>query len=277
MTERPPHPHQGRVIHKEITIDADAKRVYEAWADPKKISSWFVDRAEGDMRTDDVVTWIFEQFGMSLPVTVYAREEDEYLAFGGELLGRPPSLQEVILESDGGRTTLRLANSGFSDDDEGTETMAGTDSGWSMALAMLKLQIERHAAGHRRHVLVMQPAKVEFADLATRFFTTDGLATWIGRSASLGSDPLEVGAAVTIETIDGPVIEGSILAKTGWELLVDWPAQNGAISFKGFNAGPGTRMVGATFDAWDLDEAAFGEVEAMLRSAIGRLAESLGA
>src|SRR5690606_23746181 len=49
MTREPPRPHVGRVVRKEIEITADAARVYEAWADPERIATWFVDRAEGDM------------------------------------------------------------------------------------------------------------------------------------------------------------------------------------------------------------------------------------
>lgn len=272
MTHEPPRPHQGRIIRKEITIDADAARVYEAWAAPDRIASWFVDRAEGDMRTDDVVTWIFEKFGMTLPIQVYKRVDGEYLAFGGEVPGRLPALQEIVLEQRGGKTVLRLANSGFGEDAEWDEEYAGTDSGWSMALALLKLSLERYPGGERRHTIVMQPAALEYDQLAPRYFTKAGLESWLASSAKLGADPITVGDAVEIVTTDGPTIEGTVLARSGWEVLIDWPARRGAVTFKGFSAGPGGRMVGATFDAWDADPASFDEVEGLLEKGVARLA-----
>ncbi len=275
MTEKPPRPHVGRVVRKEIAIDADAARVYEAWADPERIASWFVDRAEGDMRTDDVVTWIFEQFGMRLPVEVFAREDGRYLAFGGEPPGRPAALQEIELRPEGGKTVLRLANSGFGEGDAWDEELAGVDSGWEMALAMLKLSLERYPGRARRHTMVMHPASFEYEALAPRYFTAAGLESWLASDATLGAEPVGPGDRFEVVTRDGPTVSGSVAARSGWEVLIDWPDRSGALTLKGFSVGPQGRMVAAAFDAWDGDDASFAEVERMLEAAIPRLVSAL--
>ncbi len=267
-----PRRHVGRVVKKEIEIAAPANLVYEAWADPKRIAGWFVDRAEGDMRRDDLVTWIFEQFGYRLPVEVYEAVPDHKLVFGGEPDGRPVALQEVILESKGGKTRLYLANSGFGEGDVWDDEYEGVASGWQMALSLLKLYLEQHHGETRRHVLVMRPATFEYVDVFPLFATRDGLERWLGTGVSLGADPLTLGATVSLDLIDGPSLRGEVIAESPRELMLAWPERRGALTLKAFRAGP-TRMLGLAFDAWPDGDESFDEVARSLDGALGRLLE----
>ena len=269
--------HQGRAVEKEIRIDASPEAVWDAWAKPEEIARWFVDRAEGTMAAGTTVTWIFEQFGYRLPIEVYDAVPGEYLAFGGELPGRPPALQEVLIEREGGSTRLRLVNSGFLEGAEWDEELEGTDSGWELALATLKRYLERYPGRDRWQRLVMRPAgDVPYSAVIPLYTTGAGLESWLSSSARLGSEPLAAGDAVRLELGGGLALDGEVIARTSREVLLSWPELEGVLGLKTFRFGDG-RAVALSASAWPAPgssgegrlEAATAELEA----AVDRLAE----
>lgn len=274
--------HVGPVVRKEIAIDATPEEVWEAWAEPEGIARWFVDRAEGRMEAGATVTWIFETFGYRLPIEVYEAERGRTLVFGGEPPGRPPALQEVHVRQEGGSTLLRLANSGFYEEDE--EGVAGVDSGWDMALATLRHQLERYPGRRRVHHFVMRPARFEYGDAVPLFTTAKGLSRWLGPEAEVSPAPAELGSRVRVpaddELPDG--LRGEVLARTPWEVLVSWPEVDGVLGLKAFKMGEG-RAVALDFSAWpeggpeNAAEAGVGEeLRAALDRAVARLAAAVG-
>lgn len=269
--------HEGPVVRKEIAIDATPEEIWDAWAEPEGIARWFVDRAEGRMEPGATVTWIFESFGYRLPIEVYEAERGRKLVFGGEAPGRPPALQEVYVRQEGGSTLLRLANSGFAEDDE--EGKAGVDSGWEMALATLKHQLERYPGRTRVHHFVMRPAGFEYDDLVPLFTTAEGLGRWLAPEAEVEPSPAELGSRVRVPA-DGelPGLRGEVLARTPWEALLSWPELDAVLGLKGFRMGEG-RAVALDFSAWPEDGAegeVSDEVRAVLDRAVERLAAAVG-
>lgn len=267
--------HTGPVVRKEIAIDATPEEVWEAWAEPEEIARWFVDRAEGRMEAGATVTWIFETFGYRLPIEVYEAVRGRTLVFGGDPPGRPPSLQEVHVRQEGGSTVLRLANSGFAEEDE--EGRAGVDSGWEMALATLKHQIERYPGRSRVHHLAMRPARFEYADLVPLFTTAEGLGRWLASGAQVAPSPAEAGGAVRLPAAgDLPVgLRGEVLARTPWEVLLSWPELDAVLGLKGFRMGEG-RAVALDLSAWPAEGAEEG-VSDEVRRALDRGVEKLAA
>jgi len=62
--------HQGRMLRQEIRTTASPQRVWEAWADPARLSQWFADRARGEPRAGGTLTWCFDDFGHEFPYEV---------------------------------------------------------------------------------------------------------------------------------------------------------------------------------------------------------------
>lgn len=270
--------HVGPVVRKEISIDATPEEVWDAWAEPDGIARWFVDRAEGRMEPGATVTWIFETFGYRLPIEVYEAERGEKLVFGGEPPDRPPALQEVHVRQEGGSTVLRLANSGFAEDDE--EGFAGVDSGWEMALATLKHQLERYPERTRVHHITIRPARFEYDDLVPLFTTAEGLGRWLAPGAEVAPRPAELGSGVRVPASgELPVgIRGRVLARTPWEVLLSWPELDAVLGLKGFKMGE-DRAVALDFSAWPEAGAEDGVSEAVrtgLDRAVERLAAAVG-
>lgn len=269
--------HVGPVVRKEVSIDATPEEVWEAWAEPEGIARWFVDRAEGRMDAGATVTWIFETFGYRLPIDVYEAERGRTLVFGGEPPDRPPALQEVHVRQEGGSTLLRLANSGFHEDDE--EGFAGVESGWDMALATLKHQLERYPGRRRVHHFAMRPARFEYEDVVPLFTTAEGLSRWLAPGAEISPAPAAVGSRVRVPAEGGlPVgLRGEVLARTPWEVLLSWPEQGGALGLKAFKMGQ-DRAVALDFSAWPEtgEEGVGDEIGAALDRAVERLAAAVG-
>ncbi len=273
--------HVGPVVRKEIAIDATPEEVWEAWAEPDGIARWFVDRAEGRMDAGATVTWIFETFGYRLPIDVYEAERGRMLVFGGEPPDRPPALQEVHIRQEGGSTLLRLANSGFLEGDE--EGRAGVDSGWEMALATLKHQLERYPGRTRLHHLAMRPARFEYADLVPLFTTAEGLGRWLAAGAEVAPSPAELGSRVQVPA-SGELpagLRGEVLARTPWEVLLSWPELDGVLGLKGFRMGE-DRAVALDFSSWsgegpegDAEEGVSDAVRRALDRAVERLAAAV--
>lgn len=255
--------HAGRTVRKAIRIRATPQDVWNAWARARDIAQWFVNRCEGDMRTGDTVTWCFDEFEYRIPIEVFEAAEGRYLAFGGEAPGRPPALQEVELEQDGGWTILRLANSGFGEGAQWDEEYEGVDSGWDMALATLKVWLEEHAGEARTHALAMRPARFEYAALQPLYETRAGLESWLAESAELSDPELRAGTRVRLRLAGGGELSGECLVRTRTEALLSWPERRGVLGLKCFSMGP-QRMVALHFNGWGLPPDARGELSARL-------------
>lgn len=273
--------HVGRAVRKEIRIDASREAVWEAWAKPEEIARWFVDAAEGEMAPGETVTWIWERFGYRLPIEVYEAERGEYLAFGGRRPEGPPALQEVFVARDGGKTVLRLVNSGFLEGADWDEEIDGVDSGWELALATLARYLERYRGRDRWHLMEMRPVELfPYEAIVPLCTTRQGLEAWIGGTARPSVEPLERGGSVTLD-LGGDLrgqgggfrLDGEVLAAAPHEVLLSWPEVEGVLGLKAFRAGPG-RAVALDWSSW-AGEPPTSEIGSWLAAAADRLAAAV--
>lgn len=264
--------HVGRVVRREIRIDASPEAVWDAWADAEQIACWFVDSAQGEARAGEVVTWRFEHFGYEFPIPILEAVRGERLVLGGDIPGRPPTLQEVVLEKEGGTTILRLANSGFGEGAEWDDEYEGVDSGWHMALATLAHWLARYAPRRRTHLVAMRPARFEYAALQPLFDTAEGLSEWLAERARFDGERLVEGGEFALDLRDGQgTAAGRVLARTGRELLLEWPARNAVLGLKCFSMGPAGRFVALDLSAWSLDADERAATQRFLDAALERL------
>ncbi len=266
--------HTGRVVRKEIQLEASAREVWDAWADPDLIAKWFVDKAEGKAEPGQVMTWIFESFGYRIPVPILEAEPGKSLVIGGEMPGRPPFLQEIDLEQDGGKTVIRLANSGFGEGEDWDDEYEGVDSGWVMALTTLKHWLENFREQPRTHVICMRPVPFEYAQVQPLFTSVEGLSSWLGDDIALSPTPLTEGGILTVTLPGNEKLEGKVIARTHREVLVDWPRKNAVLGLKCFK-GPDGRTVALDFNAWGLLETDATWARKTMEELVDRLAAAI--
>jgi uncharacterized protein YndB with AHSA1/START domain len=263
--------HRGRIIRAEIRTKATPQQAYDAWADPEKIAHWFPDRAEGKAEPGATITWIFDKFNYRIPYEVLIAEPAEKFAIRWN---PPPGMNagvlEVTISKEGGETVIRLVNSGFREGAEWNEEFEGTDSGWRMALALLKHYLENYFGTPRASFLVMRPAEFSF-DQAVQFQrTAAGLKKWLTKSGEYG----EVGENFVLELEEGGKASGRVLAKTKRETTLGWDEIHGVLELKAFSMGP-QKMLCVRGCGWGLSAEKAKELEGQMERAVERLASAL--
>jgi uncharacterized protein YndB with AHSA1/START domain len=262
--------HERRVIRDEIKTSASPQQAWEAWADPAKISQWFVDRAEGKAEAGADITWFFDKFNMELHYKVLEAAPGERFAILWPGPMPPPGILEVIIEREGGETLIRLVNSGFREDAQLNEEYEGVVSGWHTSLALLREYVENYFGQPRTNILVMQPAQFEYSQVARYFREPELLAKWLTKSGSIG----DLGEDCKLVLRGGESVTGRVIARTQHEVAVSWPEVRATLELKSFSMGP-QRMLGIRGSGWSMDAKRAQEIEKQMTEAVARLAAEL--
>ncbi len=262
--------HERRIIRDEIKTSASPQQAWEAWADPAKISQWFVDRAEGKAEAGRDIKWFFDTFNLELSYKVLEAVPGERYAILWPGPMPPPGILEVIIEREQGQTLIRLVQSGFREGAEFDEEYEGVESGWHNALALLREYLENYFGQPRTSLLVIQPGQFEYATIARYFREPKFLAKWLTQSGEIG----EEGAACKLALHDGGPVNGRVIARTEHEVAVSWPEERATLELKSFSMGP-QRMLGVRVSGWSMEKKRAQEIEKQMTEAVGRLVSAL--
>jgi uncharacterized protein YndB with AHSA1/START domain len=173
-------------IDLTIEIDAPPEAVWEAISSAEELQRWFplnaeIEPGEGgtvtidwgpDIRgTGDIEVW---DEGRRL---VYVeRPWGEESAEDGQDDEAVRVAVDYTIEGSGGKTTLRMVNSGFSADADWDEYIDTLDSGWRYFLYNLKHYLEHHRGTARRMVWDRRKISIPKKDAWPVLFGGEGLA-----------------------------------------------------------------------------------------------------
>jgi uncharacterized protein YndB with AHSA1/START domain len=253
-----PRKHHGRTIRASTRIKTSPTRAWQAWADPQQIANWFVDRAEGEAKPGEVMTWFFDAFNYRQPVPIVeAKPGESFVAGSGETPGPQghPYLMEITISKEEGDTVVRLVNSGFSEDARFDDEYDGVVSGWQMALATMKHWLERFPNSRRRHRIVMEPASFTYEKLRPLYSTVEGRRRWLEPAIAADCD---------------------VVADSGREVLLAWDANDAVVGLKAFRMGP-QQMIALDFSTWAESPGDLDAIDHSLRAALQRLKAVLDA
>lgn len=266
--------HAGRVVRAELRTTAPPDRVYAAFADPESLSHWFTEAARGSAAAPGgTMTWVFERFGLEVVLDVLVAEKGKRLVLRCEPPGSLPNVLEVTIEhegKEGGRTLLRVVNSGFGDDAASDERRRGVDSGWAMALQVLRFYVERHFGERRLDFLAMRPARFDFAAAFARYTTTAGLRSWLAPDAATDGKTFSF-------TLGGRRLSGDVLVRTDFETALAAREVEGVFELKSIRTGPDAAALAVRASLWGADAAGRDALEREFGAALGRLAAALEA
>jgi uncharacterized protein YndB with AHSA1/START domain len=255
---------------REIRISSDPEAVWAAWAEPEHVRRWFSDDARGELKPGGEIVHEFEGHGEHRYRVIEVDAPDR-LVLEGEMDGRA-FRQVTEIRKEGGVTVLRLVHSGFGPADPDSEIVQGIDSGWTMALAVMKHYVEKHFGRDKKAVPVFRPARFEYGRLLNDLYLDgEGLARWLTESGT----GIQGGKPVRLRLESGRTVTGSVLALTDHEVAVTWPEVEGVLEFKAFGAGPNQRVLGLRLITWSDDDELAGALRPELERAVGRLAENL--
>jgi len=133
--------------------------VFEAVADPKKLSSYFTTGgAKGRLETGATVTWDFHDFPGAFPVKVVEVEKNRRIILQWDANeGGPAEGEEAMTANAGykttvtmrfedlgdGRTLVTIAEEGWRQTPGGLTASYGNCMGWSQMICAMKMWVER--------------------------------------------------------------------------------------------------------------------------------------
>ena len=251
-------------IEAEITIEAPTEAVWEAWADPERLASWYVDQAEGRIGRDREVTWTWGQLGMAIEYDVVEVEPGRSFVLRTETQEGVRGT-EVRLVSENGRTRGEVVESGFDGDP------APIRSGWQMALGLLKVYVEVHYGRPVRSVLVMGKTEAAPEEIVALQRTEEGLARWLESATPVP----EEGGAVRFELEEGVTLDGQVVRRTATETSLTWPEIQGVLELKQFPVGSDYAAAFRAFTWADERDLDLEELQELLSSALSRFVAAL--
>lgn len=203
---RPPQTH-------EIEIDAPPEAVWKAISSGEELTRWYAEEARVEPRVGGE-NWVSWGEGQEVGNTNLAWEPGRRLTVGKPNHETASGWQAIVvdfeIETRGGRTLVKLVQSGLPAGPDWDSMDDGTDVGWEMFLLGLKFYLERHAGKPRRTIFRYwaspRPAGETFA----------ALCALVGVAA----DELRAGARYAGTTAGGEQIGGEIVAVEPGHLLV---------------------------------------------------------
>ncbi|MGD8330995.1 MAG: SRPBCC domain-containing protein [Acidobacteriota bacterium] len=171
-----------KTVDLTIEIDAPPEAVWQAIANAEELARWFPLNAEIEPGVGGTVTidWGPDVAGTG-DIDVW--EEGRRLRYVERPWGEPGDEEpvqvavEYTIEARGGKTVLRMVNSGFSADADWAEYLDTIDSGWRYFLLNLKHYLEHHRGRPRRMVWQRRKISIPKAEAWPVVFGSGGLAS----------------------------------------------------------------------------------------------------
>lgn len=170
---------KSRSFEMTLAIDAPRDRVWKALTDPEELVRWFPLEARVTPGEGGEIHLGWAE-GVGGPSKILAWDEGKHLRTGWfntmpdgtPIPERTQLAVDYRLESDGGKTVLRVVNSGFLEGAAWDEELEGVTWGWNFELRSLRHYLEHHL-GKQRHVATARiPVKMD-RDAASRKLWTD--------------------------------------------------------------------------------------------------------
>jgi uncharacterized protein YndB with AHSA1/START domain len=265
--------HNGRTVDVEVVTRVPPIRVWEAWADPARVTEWFADRAIGFALPGQMLKWSFDRLETDTTYSVVSATPPTRLLLQGD--DPMPTRLEVTVGAAREGTRIRLIHSGFPLTPDFDEQYHAVSSGWRMAMAILRYYLEFHFDTPRKGFFVCRPVRHSAARLAPFYHEPSGLQEWLTEAGSLGTP----GGRVHLVLKSGRIIRGDMLADTGVEAAMAWDEINGIVELKTFpwHKEPGMRAICVRGWGWGLPAATAQQLEQEFALAIDRLEHALDA
>ena len=126
----------------QLKIRKPAAEVFAAVVDPGKLTSYFVQTTSGPLAEGKTVTWEFAEAPGPFPVVVREVARNQRIVFEWPAVGYDTRVEMTFTPLNDDATMVRIAESGWPDDEKGRELSYGNAGGWMHMLACLKARLE---------------------------------------------------------------------------------------------------------------------------------------
>lgn len=129
-------------IKTNLQIQKPAHEVFEAIADPSKMSNYFISKSNGRMEESKNLIWQFPEFDMEIPVRISKIDLDKYISYYWDNDCKETFVEMTLTPKDGGATLVTVTEKSMNNDEAGIKWLKGNTEGWGNFLACLKAYLE---------------------------------------------------------------------------------------------------------------------------------------
>lgn len=257
MNDKP----RTKEIDLTVELDADPETVWSAISTGAELANWFPLNADVEPGVGGVVRidWGPECAGEGR-ITIW--EPGRRLRYEESWPGPDPDVPIAVdytIEARGGKTLLRLVNSGFSAEDDWADFLDTLDSGWRYFLWNLQVYLARHAGTPRRMVWERRKIAVDKPAAWQRLLGEDGLVA--------APDP-NAGAAVRLWSGDAGRLHA---VNPPIHVTARFPELNDALLLLELEPGQGEFSLGVWLSLYGVDESRAEALQAALRERLDTL------
>jgi uncharacterized protein YndB with AHSA1/START domain len=129
-------------IKTAIQIQKSPDQVFEAIADPGKMSNYFISKGSGRMEEGVQIFWKFPEFDFEFPIRVGRMVPGKYISYYWEV-DHTELLVEISLEPvSTGNTLVTVTEKSMKNDEAGINWLKQNTEGWANFLACLKAYLD---------------------------------------------------------------------------------------------------------------------------------------
>jgi uncharacterized protein YndB with AHSA1/START domain len=193
-----------RAVERQIEIAAPLGAVWKALTDAEELIRWFPLEARITPGPGGSV-WMRWDDAETVEDRIDVWEPERRLRHVGTAGSWSRIATDYYLEGRGGTTVLRVVSSGFGGEGDPDEVMQGFGLGWDFELRGLRHYLERHLGVPRVVAWARARHTMDYEQAWTR------LAGPGGFFGAAGLTQRESGSAVTITTVTGDRLDGTVL------------------------------------------------------------------
>ncbi|HYN07000.1 MAG TPA: SRPBCC domain-containing protein [Vicinamibacterales bacterium] len=257
----------SREIRKEVLIDAPPDVVWRALTDAEQLTQWFPVDARVEPGQGGSI-WLSWGAGMEGTAPITAWEPTRRFQWT-EDRGPVKLAIDFHLEARGGKTLVRLVQSGFGDGASWDDEFHMLEGGWSYFLAHLAWYLQRHRNTRRHLISFRERVPLSRTEALSRLIGPQGLFV---QGALSAAGP---GEAFRDTTATGNSISGTVVSKSAGtgQMSLTIGEMNDAILFLEMEPDPNGTRAGFWLSTYGLDPArliATGQLyEKLYRQALG--------
>lgn len=122
-----------------IGIQKPVSEVFEAIINPEIMQNYFISKSSGKMELGKEILWSFPEFDGEFPLTITEIVTDKKIVFVWD----PKSVVTIELQNRSENdTVIKVAESGYENDDKGISWVIRQTEGWANFLACMKAWLE---------------------------------------------------------------------------------------------------------------------------------------
>ncbi len=224
-----------RTLEMHVDVEAPIEAAWKALTEAEGLANWFSPIAKVSrpgLNSEVTVAWSEE---MSSTARVGAWEPNRRVQWINEgMMGPGTTLaMDFHLEAAGGKTRIRLVQSGFGEFEGWDDFFEGTETGWVYFLYNLRLYLETHLGRTRRMISERFPVK------ASRDVAWKHIASAVTGMAPPDVNRLAAGDRVRVALDGGPTANGVVeVAVAGKALAIRLPDLTDSLLFIELEGGP---------------------------------------